>query len=279
MKLIKCMICSVNYFLFFHIFTYLGVSCIVNIQEYFHGTFLDITIFLFHYIHRRLLNMTLTRQPHPIWPIRGKSKSDARKSNLVDFTVLRCYAVSLTHTPSAGGHLWSQQWEDQRCWPQHSRTDVCTAHYTCSSSLLHPSSLHTHTHNNQCSSHACRLFGISNYSVEKCQLLPILMMCTTIYTSFLRSPLPRSWIKHQWQSISTDYSAWLLLHRFHLNTHHKKCALSFSLLRKLGQTVFIEFNKEPFTAKQTENKRNAFSLYNEFILLFKKHSSLQQLHL
>ncbi len=93
MKLIKCMICSVNYFLFFHIFTYLGVSCIVNIQEYFHGTFLDITIFLFHYIHRRLLNMTLTRQSHPIWPIRGKSKSDARKSNLVDFTVLRCNAV------------------------------------------------------------------------------------------------------------------------------------------------------------------------------------------
>ncbi len=41
----KCMICSVNYFLFFHIFTYLGVSCIVNIQEYFHGKFLDITIF------------------------------------------------------------------------------------------------------------------------------------------------------------------------------------------------------------------------------------------
>ncbi len=192
--------------------------------------------------------------------------------------VMQCVCGgSLTHTPSAGGHLWSQQWEDQRCWPQHSRTDVCTAHYTCSSSLLHPSSLHTHTHNNQCSSHACRLFGISNYSVEKCRLLPILMMCTTIYTSFLRSPLPRSWIKHQWQSISTDYSAWLLLHRFHLNTHHKKCALSFSLLRKLGQTVFIEFNKEPFTAKQTENKRNAFSLY-EFILLFKKHSYLQQLH-
>ncbi len=153
------------------------------------------------------------------------------------------------------------------------RTSVLHITHVLLLSCTHPPYTHTHTHNNQCSSHACRLFGISNYSVEKCRLLPILMMCTTIYTSFLRSPLPRSWIKHQWQSISTDYSAWLLLHRFHLNTHHKKCALSFSLLRKLGQTVFIEFNKEPFTAKQTENKRNAFSLYNEFILLFKKHRS------
>lgn len=39
MKLIKFKICSVHYFLFFHIFTYLGVSCIVIIQNYFHGNF------------------------------------------------------------------------------------------------------------------------------------------------------------------------------------------------------------------------------------------------
>lgn len=186
---------------------------------------------------------------------------------------------SLTHRLSAGGHLWSQQWEDQRCWPQHSRTDVCTAHYTCSSSLLHPSSLHTETHtqNNQCSSHACRLFGISNCSVEKCRLLPILMMCTTIYTSFLRSPLPRSWIKHQRQLISTDYSAWLLLQRFHLNTHHKKCALSFSLLGKLGQTVFIEFNKEPFTAKQTERTREMLSVYTVYTWVYSAVLKMQLL--
>ncbi len=143
------MICSVNYFLFFHIFTYLGVSCIVNIQEYFHGKFLDITIFKFHYIHRRrLLNW--------LGNLIQSDQSGERVSLMPGsqtWLILRSWGVmqcvcggSLTHTPSAGGHLWSQQWEDQRCWPQHSRTDVCTAHYTCSSSLLHPSSLHTQTH-------------------------------------------------------------------------------------------------------------------------------------
>ncbi len=141
------MICSVNYFLFFHIFTYLGVSCIVNIQEYFHGKFLDITIFIPLYSQKKIIE--LTRQPHPIWPIRERvSLMPGSQTWLIlrSWGVMQCVCGgSLTHTPSAGGHLWSQQWEDQRCWPQHSRTDVCTAHYTCSSSLLHPSSSHTHT--------------------------------------------------------------------------------------------------------------------------------------
>lgn len=52
----------------------------------------------------------------------------------------------LTHKPSAGGHPWSQQWGDQRCWQQHSQTAACTAHCTDSSSRLLPFSLRAHTH-------------------------------------------------------------------------------------------------------------------------------------
>ncbi len=194
--------------------------------------------------------------------------------------VMQCVCVcggSLTHRPSAGGHLWSQQWEDQRCWPQHSRPDVCTAHYTCSSSLLHPSSLHTHTHTHKTiSAHHTPAGSLASVIIQwrNDRLLPILMMCTTIYTSFLRSPLPRSWIKHQRQLISTDYSAWLLWQRFHLNTHHKKCALSFSLLGKLGHTVFIEFNKEPFTAKQRERTREMLSVYTMSLFCCLKNTEL-----
>lgn len=142
-----------------------------------------------------------TRQPQPIRSIREKSWSESRKSDLAVFTVFLCYMVcvrvcvgSLTHRPSAGGRLWSQQWEDQRYWPQHSRTDACIAHYTCSSSLLHPSSLHTHK---TISAHHMPAGSLESVIIlwRQYRILPILMMCTTIYTSFLRSPLPRSWIK------------------------------------------------------------------------------------
>lgn len=221
----------------------------------------------------------LTWQPHPILPIRGKKVwcQEVKLGWFYGPEVLCSVCVCVE------GHLRidlqqvvifgvsSEKISDA----DHSTAErTSVLHITCVLllSCTHPPC--THTQNNQCSSHACRLFGISNYSVEKCRLLPILMMCTTIYTSFLRSPLPRSWIKHQRQLISTDYSAWLLWQRFHLNTHHKKCALSFSLLGKLGHTVFIEFNKEPFTAKQRERTREMLSVYTMSLFCCLKNTEL-----
>lgn len=83
--------------------------------------------------------MMVRRQPNHS----DQSGKGSLKPGLIWLNNLR----SLTRRPSAGGRLLNQQWEDQRCWPPRIRTDVCIAHYTCFSFLLHPFFLHTSTHN------------------------------------------------------------------------------------------------------------------------------------